>query len=119
VDFLIALMNGEVLNADSMAQLVTDHTANADIVYSPVMQSSSADWHYGFGLWHECESTTFNCDANSRVSSPGAYGAYPFWDQKLDFVGLLARQGDLGTSIDGINIERTVRDDVERWAVCE
>jgi CubicO group peptidase (beta-lactamase class C family) len=117
--FLLALRNGEILNADSMAVLLTDHTADVSIAHSPVFDALMEDWHYGLGLWHECESTVFNCNVPSRVSSPGAYGSYPFWDHTLDYVGLVARQGALGTFTNGIIIERAVRNNVERWAVCD
>jgi len=117
--FLLALKNGEILNADSMALLLTDYTADVNITYSPALDSLMEDWHYGFGLWHECESSTFNCTAGERISSPGAYGSYPFWDRRLGYVGLVARQGSLGTFTHGVAIERDVREHVERWAVCQ
>ena len=118
--FLKALKNGLLLNSASMSQLLTDHTASAVIVYSPVTAGLGEAWHYGFGLWHECQSATFNCNATTtRLSSPGAYGAYPFWDRDKNYIGLLARQGPLGTGMDGVNIERSVRSTVEQWAACQ
>lgn len=118
--FLRALKNGQLLNAASMAQLLTDHTATATIAYSPVTAALAEEWHYGFGLWHECQSATFNCNpAITRVSSPGAYGSYPYWDRDKNYIGLLARQGPLGTGMDGVNIERTVRSTVDQWAACQ
>jgi hypothetical protein len=117
--FLKALKNGSLLNSASMSQLLTDHTASATIVYSPPLAALGEDWHYGFGLWHECQSATFNCTAGTRVSSPGAYGAYPFWDRSKGYIGIVARQGLLGTFTNGVAIERSVRSNVEQWVACQ
>lgn len=117
--FLEALKEGSLLSSSSMSQLLTDHTASAAITNSPAFAALGEDWHYGFGLWHECQSATFNCSAGTRVSSPGAYGSYPFWDRNKNYVGILARKGPLGTGFKGVLIERSVRPDVERWVACQ
>lgn len=116
--FLKALRNGSLLNSASMGQLLADHTASVVMTYSPALVGAGEDWHYGLGLWHECQNATFNCTAGIRVSSPGAYGAYPFWDRSKDYFGIVARQGTLGTFPNGIAIERSVRPDVEQWLAC-
>lgn len=116
--FLKALKNGSLLNSTSMGQLLADHTASVVMTYSPALVGAGEDWHYGLGLWHECQSATFNCTAGTRVSSPGAYGAYPFWDRSKNYFGIVARQGALGTFPEGIAIERSVRPDVEQWLTC-
>ena len=116
--FLKALKSGSLLNPTSMGQLLADHTAGVTIAYSPALVGAGEDWHYGLGLWHECQSATFNCTAGTRVSSPGAYGAYPFWDRSHGYIGIVARQGALGTFPNGIAIERAVRPDVEQWLAC-
>lgn len=118
LEFLSALKKGRLLNASSMNQLLTDHTANLKLVYSPAAALGET-WHYGFGLWHECQSTSFNCAPAERVSSPGAYGAYPFWDRKKSYVGILTRQGELGTFTKGVAVERAIRPKVEAWLVCQ
>ena len=116
--FLKALRDGALLNAASMSELLVDHTASATMVYSPAVAGLGEDWHYGFGLWHECQSASYNCTAGSRVSSPGAYGAYPFWDRSKGYFGIVARQGALGTFTNGVAIERAVRPKAEEWAAC-
>jgi len=116
--FLKALRDGALLNTASMSELLADHTATATIVYSPAIAGLGEDWHYGFGLWQECQSATYNCIPGSRVSSPGAYGAYPFWDRSHGYFGIVARQGALGTYTNGIAIERAVRPKAEAWAAC-
>ena len=108
-----------------MGQLLTDHTASATIVYSPILAGIGGgaglgeDWHYGFGLWHECRSATFNCVPGTRVSSPGALGSYPFWDRSKGYTGIVVRKGAFGTLSTGIAIERSVRSSMERWAACD
>lgn len=116
--FLKALSSGTLLNSTLMTQLLTDQTAAATITYSPTVEAMNEDWHYGLGLWHECQNSVYNCTPGVRVSSPGAYGAYPFWDRSKNYFGLVARQGTLGTYPKGIAIERTVRTKAEAWAAC-
>lgn len=116
--FLKALRSNALLNPASMNDLLTDHTASATIAYSPVAAGLGEDWHYGFGLWHECQRSVYDCTAGTRVSSPGAYGAYPFWDRSKDYFGIVARQGSLGTFPNGVAIERSVRPQMEAWAAC-
>lgn len=117
LDFLSALKKGRLLNAASMSQLLVDRTATAKLVYSPAAALGEV-WHYGLGYWHECQSTSFNCAPATRISSPGAYGAYPFWDRSKSYVGILARQGELGTFTKGAALERAIRPKVEAWLAC-
>lgn len=116
--FLKALAAGTLLNSAMMTQLLTDQTASATISYSPVADTMNEDWHYGLGLWHECQNSVYNCTPAVRVSSPGAYGAYPFWDRSKNYFGIVARQGSFGSYPKGIAIERTVREKAESWAAC-
>jgi CubicO group peptidase (beta-lactamase class C family) len=124
MDFLGALKAGVLLNAASMDQLLTDRTASVPIVYSPIMSGIGGgpglgeDWHFGFGLFHECRSAKFNCVAGTRVSSPGAHGSYPFWDRRKGYTGIVVRQGAFGTLPTGILIERLVQPTVDQWAAC-
>jgi len=124
MDFLKALKGGSLLNASSMGELLADRTASIPIAFSPIFSGIGGpglgeDWHYGFGLWHECRSATFNCVAATRVSSPGALGTYPFWDRSRGYTGIVVLNGVFGTDlITGINIERSVRSTVEMWAAC-
>ena len=125
MDFLSALKNGALLNASSMSNMLADHIGSLPITYSPIFSGLNGgpglgeDWHYGFGLWHECQSTQYNCVPGSRVSSPGHFGGYPFWDRDKAYTGVVMRQGTSATVINGIKIERSVRPDVERWAACQ
>lgn len=125
MNFLTALKNGILLNAASMNQLIADHTASVTIEYSPIAlpppNGLGENWHYGFGLWNECQiaaNAPFTCTTGTRVSSPGAYGAYPFWDRSKNYSGIVARQGTIGTFPNGIAIERSIRSKMEEWAAC-
>lgn len=117
--FLKALQAGVLLDDEYMGQLLTDQIATATIIYSPAMAGLGEDWHYGLGLWHECESASFDCEAGARVSSPGAYGAYPFWDRDKAYIGIVVRQGALGTFTKGVALGREVRPSVEKWLDCQ
>lgn len=119
MNFLKALTSLQILNSNSLSLLLTDYTLNLTLSYSPVYQGMNETWHYGFGLWHECQNTVWSCDPGTRVSSPGAYGSYPFWDRTHKYFGLVARQGALGTYTNGLMIERSVRKKVEEWSACK
>ena len=125
MDFLKALKGGSLLDLSSMSELLADRTASIPMTYSPIFSGIGSeaglgeDWHYGFGLWHECQSATFNCVPGTRVSSPGALGSYPFWDRSKGYTGIVVRNGAFGTMTKGIAIERSVRSSMERWAACD
>lgn len=79
---LLALSRGEILSA-SLEDMHADHTPAGEVV----LASSPADvtgyeWHYGLGNWLECYSERFDrsCEELRRVSSPGAFGMYPWLD---------------------------------------
>lgn len=117
--FLNALQAGSLLNAASMQEFLKDRSAaGVTIAYSPARESINEDWHYGFGFWHECQSSSFNCTSATRISSPGAYGAYPFWDRSQGFIGILARQGGLQTYKYGVNTYRAAQKQIDAWAAC-
>lgn len=118
LDFLRALKSGTLLSANMQALLIADHTNGKTIGNSPAVSALGEQWHYGFGIWQECQSTTYNCTPGTRLSSPGTYGAYPFWDKQKNYVGMLSRQGDLSTFKNGAALERTIRTSLDEWAAC-
>ena len=127
LDFLKALKNGTLLPT-TMNEFLADHTPSptVSIVASPIALAPpnglGENWHYGLGHWIECQVSAispFTCSSNTaRLSSPGAYGAYPFWDRSRNYTGIVARQGTIGTFPNGIAIERAVRPTIEQWAAC-
>ncbi len=118
LDFLAALHGGQLLSPTLEAQVLADHTASVAIKNSPALDLIAEDWHYGFGFWLECPSSTYNCSGISRVASPGAYGAYPFVDYDKKYMGVLARQGNLGTFPEGKQVFDAVKSEVEAWVAC-
>lgn len=106
--FLRAFQGGSVLSASLRELALADQTAGAQQAKSPVTDSLGEVLTYGFGLWRE--------SGTDRVSSPGAYGAYPFWDRTQGYWGVLARQGRLGSYPEGLAVERSVRPLIEAWA---
>lgn len=116
--FLRAFEDGALLSPGLRAQALQDQTLNAQLEFSPAFEGLGEDWHYGFGFWHECGDSKYSCAPGSRVSSPGAYGAYPFIDRAKGYLGIVARQGELKTFPNGVELERSVRQDAEAWAAC-
>lgn len=117
-DFLRALSKGSLLSTAMQTQLIADQTSSAVMSYSPAKAALSEEWHYGFGIWQECQSANYNCTPGTRLSSPGAYGAYPFWDRQRNYFGMIARQGALGTFNNGAALERSIRAVLNEWAAC-
>ncbi len=118
LDFLDAFYNDQILSGTLKALVVADHTEGVVIKQSPALDGVSEDWHYGFGFWLECAASTYNCTGINRISSPGAFGAYPFIDYQEQYFGILARQGALGSFPEGKKLFDTVSGEVEAWAAC-
>jgi len=117
MDFLAALFEESILTPSLIMQATSDQISTATIVYSPISSGSTAeDWHYGFGNWIECKSPVFNCPQVTRISSAGAYGAYPFIDYEHNYFGIVAREGSLGTGSKGVELYRAIESDLETWA---
>jgi len=116
LDYLGKLYKRELLNDDSLEQQRFDYTKNAVIVNSPALEEINQDWHYGLGVWLECNSPSYNCNEVTRVSSPGAYGAYPFIDYEHQYYGLIAREGELGSFDEGYAIWQSIQLKIEHWA---
>lgn len=116
IDFLEALYHEEILSTELIELMTTDQLGDATISYSPALDALGYDWHYGYGVWIECNSAEFDCDSAIRISSPGAYGAYPFIDFNNGVFGILAREGDLGTFAQGYNTFYDVVTAIESWA---
>ncbi len=121
LSFLRSLKEGKLLSTATMTEYLKDRTAlPVAIVKSPSQDGLGEEWHYGLGYWHECHNQTFNCIAAERISSPGAYGAYPYWDLKYNFIGMLSIQTSLGGFRTGISeVERMVESTAKTWATCE
>lgn len=116
-DFIRAFFDGDLLSESTRANMMSDHTASAVIGKSPAVDAINQNWHYGFGIWLECPHEIFDCDVTAYYSSPGAFGAYPFLNTELDYFGILARQGNLGTFREGKSVFSDVVDVAEQWAV--
>lgn len=121
--FLRALYDGKVLTEETRGAMLRSQRGGAKVVGSPTLEALNQDWAYGFGNWLECPTALgpdSYCGSGHRNSSPGAYGAYPFisWDER--YLGMLARQGKLGTFRDGDALFQTIAEDAGRWAtICD
>ena|GEM_PF-1998569 len=93
---LTALVAGQLLSPASTELLGQDHTG-AGVTMAVVPDSATEDgreWHYALGCWRECAQSPSPpaCDDPGVLSSPGAFGFYPWWDQARGFWGVLAIQ---------------------------
>lgn len=118
LDFIRSFQRGNLLSSSLKQQAMRDQLGNTRIGYSPAQLALKQDWHYGFGLWLECTASTFNCSNVQYYSSPGAYGAYPFIDDNAGLIGILARQGNLGSFAEGKAQFDQIAPHVEAWALC-
>ncbi len=116
--FLRALFRNEILTPELIEMMTSDQNGGAIIPdgASPAEAGTGEDWHYGFGNWIECHSAAFDCTGRQRVSSPGAYGSYPFIDFENKYFGIVAREGALGTFVNGYNLFLEVSPKLETWA---
>ena len=115
--FLSAIYHQQILSPVLIETMVSDQSGNADIISTPVNEGSLAlDWHYGFGLWIECSSVPFDCSTTKRISSAGAYGAYPFIDFEKQYFGIVSREGALATWHKGYQVWASVEDELAEWA---
>jgi Beta-lactamase len=117
--FVKALFENSILTAQSISLMESDQLFDATIGYSPSVVSLGEDWHYGFGNWIECHQETYNCQTITRVSSAGAYGAYPFIDYEYNYFGVLGREGALNTFDKGYEVFTTIEPKLREWATME
>lgn len=92
--FLHALLTKEILSA-SFELMISDHTPSETVsLTSSPLSRQAYEWHYGFGLWRECLAETWQaeCDEHIIVSSPGAFGWYPWIDVNNGYYGVIAVQ---------------------------
>jgi CubicO group peptidase (beta-lactamase class C family) len=84
-------LNGvRILTAASIRRMERDLTGSVAVFRAPEVVPPS--WRYGFGLWCEDVRPDRSC---SRVSSPGAFGTYPFIDRERDVAGLFFTRSQL------------------------
>lgn len=117
--FLRSVYSRNLLSSTLQSAMYSDQVGAIPVEYSPAFAGLGQQWHYGYGVWLQCASSTFNCSTIEYYSSPGAYGAYPFLSWEHGYFGILARQGDLGTYVNGFNTFEVVKSTAEQWAQCE
>ena len=117
LDFLKALQQGKLLSPALQQQMLANQRGNATVLNSPAISGFGIDWPYGLGHWLEC--TTSQCTTATRHSSPGAYGAYPLIDYQYNYLAMLAREGQLGSFVEGKAIVDTLTPAIQAWAECK
>lgn len=88
--------NDRLLSEASIAaQRAEQWRPSTVIAYSPYVVALGKDYHYGLGVWRECETPAdaTACDAALRVSSTGAFGFAPWIDVQADYAAaIMTRQ---------------------------
>lgn len=122
INFIRSYKNAYIFSSTQMFSTASsDQISTASIENSPALSGIKEDWHYGYGLWIECHMSAFDssvCTPTKSVSSPGAYGSYPFLNIEKDYFGIIARQGNLGTFRNGYQLFDSISSKVEEWASC-
>jgi CubicO group peptidase (beta-lactamase class C family) len=98
---------------ETIENMERDRT-NVTIAYSPA-PGYGWEWHYAFGHWVECNSSTFtpvcSTDEYHMRSSAGAFGFYPFIDRTHNYYGVLSTMGSTGGG--SATIVYNVKDDIQ------
>lgn len=122
LDFLRALQQGKLLSATLQQQMLANQRGNATVLNSPAVSGFGTDWPYGLGHWLECstgQSSSGQCTSAQRHSSPGAYGAYPLIDYQHSYLAMLAREGALGSFVEGKAVIDALTPAIQAWANCK
>lgn len=96
-EFLRAQLAGDFLGA-SLDTLIAERLSGVTIVSRPsTVEDNNVDWYYGLGLWRECDQPVWDasCESLRRISSPGAFGWYPWIDLDEGYYAVLAMQEPL------------------------
>jgi len=117
LDFLRAVQQGKLLSAALQQQMLANQRGTATVLNSPAVSGFGIDWPYGLGHWLECSNG--QCISAQRHSSPGAYGAYPLIDYQHSYLAMLAREGALGSFVEGKAVIDALTPAIQAWAGCK
>lgn len=95
--FLQVQLSGNLIPL-TLDTLAMERTTALMISSKPAsLTQSNADWHYGLGAWRECNQPVWDaqCDTRMVVSSPGAFGWYPWIDLDNGYYAVLAMEEPL------------------------
>jgi hypothetical protein len=91
---LQAQLAGEFLGSTFNA-LIAERTTGVTISSRPAaVEANGVDWQYGLGVWRECNQPVWDesCAGRMVVSSPGAFGWYPWLDLDNGYYAVLAME---------------------------
>lgn len=99
---MTALARGDFISDETLEAMSVDRTPEGvEPVYVPATASEGRSWHYALGCWRECEGEAYTeaCDEPGVISSPGAFGFYPWFDMSQKTWGVIgARLPSAGTA---------------------
>jgi CubicO group peptidase (beta-lactamase class C family) len=93
-----AIFNYQIINKQTTQIMESDHVGKLEILTRVFQQLIGQDWHYGYGVWVECNqyNWTSTCDNYGQFSSGGAWGYYPWIDRVNDYWAVLGTFHILG-----------------------
>jgi len=92
--FLEAQLTGQFLS-NSIENLFEERTTGVEIISRPsAIEQNALDWQYALGIWRECSSSQWDsaCESQTIISSPGAFGWYPWIDFDEGYYAVLAME---------------------------
>ena len=89
------LVAGNLLSPDSIRLMTAAQTGDGITLAPdgvPQLARTFGEWHYAFGSWRECNEPMHSpaCDGLGIISSPGAFGYYPWWDRQNGTWGVVS-----------------------------
>ncbi len=122
-DFLKKYYEGKLFSSSHLLSAESELVKiTKGIGVSPIKKIIGQDWRYGYGFWLECNVEVpleYNCAGVTRISSPGAYGAYPFIDYPKGLYGILSIKAGMGGDPEGYKIVESIQPLLNQWASCQ
>lgn len=87
-----------LLSESAVGQMETDQTKGAEKVFVP--GGADKDWGYGIGIWCEVIEPDGTCPV---ISSPGAFGTYPWVDRTRSQYGLFVTKDRLPNIVNDVH----------------
>lgn len=114
-NFLNAFKHNQILSVTSRLEQSVPQFVNAKIIKSPPKEELDEDWFYGLGIW--IEDPDGKNPKSYTISSAGAFGSYPFINNRTGLSGIIAMEEHLGAFSDlTYDIYKSIQDDIYQWS---
>lgn len=103
------------LSPELCASLTRDQIPHWQDPRSEVWQGIGEGWHWGFGWWQECRSSTYVCDGR-HVATIGRGGQYALMDREHGVRAVVSPTMGGDATFNGTMLYRAIEADVLAWA---